>query len=39
LCKRAALHGGHGDATGCIAGGLFGSFYGFENVPKENYEV
>jgi len=38
LCKRAALHGGHGDATGCIAGALFGIIYGFESIPKENYE-
>ncbi|CAF1218637.1 unnamed protein product [Adineta ricciae] len=38
LCKRAALHGGHGDATGCIAGALFGAIHGFENVPKQNYE-
>ncbi|CAF0799537.1 unnamed protein product [Adineta steineri] len=38
LCKRAALHGGHGDATGCVAGALFGAIYGFENVPKQNYK-
>ncbi|UJR13601.1 hypothetical protein I4U23_000614 [Adineta vaga] len=38
LCRRAALHGGHGDATGCIAGAIFGAIYGFENIPKENYE-
>lgn len=39
LCNRAALHGGHGDATGSIAAGLYGILYGFENIPKNNYQV
>lgn len=38
LCHRAALHGGHGDATGCIAGAFYGIVYGFEHVSKENYQ-
>ncbi|CAF0913289.1 unnamed protein product [Brachionus calyciflorus] len=38
LCKRAMLHGGDNDSTGCLAGAWYGALYGFKNVPKINYQ-
>eukprot|EP00112_Aurelia_sp_Birch-Aquarium-sp1_P000685 Seg1065.2 transcript_id=Seg1065.2/GoldUCD/mRNA.D3Y31 product="Protein ADP-ribosylarginine hydrolase" protein_id=Seg1065.2/GoldUCD/D3Y31 len=38
LCHHAMLHGGDNDSTGVIAGACFGAMYGFEGVPKCNYE-
>lgn len=37
LCKRAMLHGGDNDTTGCIAGAWYGALYGFEDVPQIHY--
>ena len=39
LCLRGMLHCGDSDSTGCIAGSWFGAFYGFKNVPQNNYKV
>ena len=39
LCSRAMFHGGDGSSTGCIAGALFGAYYGFKDVPINNYQV
>ena len=38
LCHHGMLHGGDNDSTGVIAGACFGAMYGFEGVPKCNYE-
>ena len=38
LCKHGMLHGGDCDSTGVIAGACFGALYGYEGVPKCNYE-
>jgi ADP-ribosylglycohydrolase len=39
LCWKAMLHGGENDATGCIAGSLYGALYGLKGVPVTNYKV
>lgn len=33
LIYNAMLHGGDSDSTGCIAGALFGAYYGNANIP------
>jgi ADP-ribosylarginine hydrolase len=38
LCLLAMLHGGDSDSTGTIAGAIYGAMYGFNGVPKINYE-
>ena len=38
LCHHGMLHGGDNDSTGVIAGACFGAMYGFQGVPKCNYE-
>lgn len=38
LIYYAMLHIGDTDTTGCIAGGLYGILYGFENVPQRLLE-
>lgn len=38
LCDIAMFHGGDSDSTGIIAGCLFGAMYGFNSVPRCNYE-
>merc|ERR1712196_402404 len=37
LCMCSVLHRGDNDSTGCIAGALFGAYYGLDPVPKLNY--
>jgi hypothetical protein len=37
LC-RGVLHGGDSDSTGAIGAAFFGALYGFDSVPKINYE-
>lgn len=37
LIAYSIFHPGDSDTTGSIAGGLFGSLYGFTNVPENNY--
>ena len=37
LIYNAMLHAGDSDSTGCIAGALFGAYYGDVNLPK-NYD-
>ncbi|XP_061743457.1 inactive ADP-ribosyltransferase arh2 isoform X2 [Nerophis ophidion] len=38
LCRRAMFHGGAGEATGLIAGCLFGLLYGLNQVPSSLYQ-
>ncbi|XP_056881481.1 inactive ADP-ribosyltransferase arh2 [Takifugu flavidus] len=38
LCKRAMFHGGEGEATGLIAGCLYGLMHGFGQVPQGLYQ-
>ncbi|XP_059507099.1 uncharacterized protein LOC125457399 isoform X2 [Stegostoma tigrinum] len=38
LCYSAMFHWGESDATGAIAGSLYGILYGFDNVPTSLYQ-
>ncbi|XP_078063079.1 uncharacterized protein LOC144488999 [Mustelus asterias] len=38
LCYSAMFHWGESDATGAIAGSLYGLLYGFDNVPMSLYQ-
>ncbi|XP_072428545.1 uncharacterized protein [Chiloscyllium punctatum] len=38
LCYSAMFHWGESDATGAIAGSLYGILYGFDNVPVSLYQ-
>ncbi|KAI3377547.1 hypothetical protein L3Q82_008705, partial [Scortum barcoo] len=38
LCKRAMFHGGESEATGLIAGCLYGLLYGLSQVPPGLYQ-
>ncbi|XP_070410596.1 inactive ADP-ribosyltransferase arh2 isoform X2 [Nothobranchius furzeri] len=38
LCKRAMFHGGEGEATGLIAGCLYGLMHGLSQVPPNLYQ-
>ncbi|XP_078420079.1 uncharacterized protein LOC144693854 [Cetorhinus maximus] len=38
LCYSAMFHWGESDATGAIAGSLYGILYGFDNVPLSLYQ-
>lgn len=38
LIYYSMLHIGDTDTTGCIAGGLYGAIYGFENIPQRLLE-
>lgn len=38
LCKRAMLHGGDNDSTGCLAGSFYGALFGFKGVNENNYK-
>lgn len=39
LIYLAMLHGGDSDSTGCIAGALFGAYYGNVNLPKNLTQI
>ncbi|XP_038670983.1 uncharacterized protein LOC119975422 isoform X2 [Scyliorhinus canicula] len=38
LCYSAMFHWGESDATGAIAGSLYGILYGFDNIPMSLYQ-
>ncbi|XP_007888806.1 protein ADP-ribosylarginine hydrolase [Callorhinchus milii] len=38
LCNRGVFHGGDNDSTGAIAAAWWGAMYGFQEVPKSNFE-
>ncbi|KAK5874130.1 hypothetical protein PBY51_019104 [Eleginops maclovinus] len=38
LCKRAMFHGGESEATGLIAGCLYGLMHGLSQVPRSLYQ-
>ncbi|KAF6725454.1 [Protein ADP-ribosylarginine] hydrolase-like protein 1 [Oryzias melastigma] len=38
LCRRAMFHGGESEATGLIAGCLYGLIYGLSQIPQGLYE-
>lgn len=38
LCRHGMLHSGDNDSTGVISGACYGAMYGFDGVPKMNYE-
>jgi ADP-ribosylarginine hydrolase len=39
LIYNAMLHAGDSDSTGCIAGALFGAYYGNVNIPKNLTQI
>ena len=39
LIYFSMLHAGDSDSTGCIAGALFGAYYGNVNIPKNLTEI
>ena len=39
LIYLSMLHGGDSDSTGCIAGALFGAYYGDVNLPKNLTQI
>ena len=38
LCEHGMLHSGDNDSTGVISGFCYGALYGYEGVPKCNYQ-
>ena len=39
LIYNSMLHAGDSDSTGCIAGALFGAYYGNANLPKNLTDI
>ncbi|KAH3856515.1 hypothetical protein DPMN_099105 [Dreissena polymorpha] len=38
LCSRSLFHCGDSDSTGVIAAAFYGAMFGFQGVPKNNYD-